>query len=273
MLSAALYLVSLGLSVHWLVPPRAGGKAPIHLDWAKRPRTSSDVLRSQFRAHYNLGIRTGWVLGAFSIVVVDLDDAAAVAWALSHLPHTPLRVLTRKGEHWYFACPLPPRLPALTRARVAKMALDVRGEGGQVVVPPSVHPLGPVYRWAELPTPSMLRSLPIYDPAWLPAPPQPPPVVPPTLHEGGSQRRALARARGAALKWRVLNEGEGRGTQTYSLACMLVHGLGLAPDDAFSVLASYWNPRLPQPYSPELLRRKVSEAQRAERANRPLVER
>lgn len=286
MLSAAQQLARLGLPCHWLHPPKEGGKAPLCHDWQLTPYQAPEQLaerferaRHRFNPGLNCGIRTGWVEGApHCVVVVDFDSAEALAWGVAHLPPTPLRARTSAFEHWYYAHPrYYPGLPGLapTRARVGRMALDIRGEGGQVVCPPSVHPSGAVYRWVDPPTEKMLFSLPPYDPAFLPQPPpQPPALVPsPIVALEGSQRRALARARGAARKWRVLPDGQGAGTQTYALACMLLHGLSLSSDEAFSILAAVYNPRLEKPYSPELLRRKVTEAQRAQRANRPLIER
>jgi len=57
-----------------------------------------------------------------------------------------LSVKTVRGAHFYFQYPV----GAATRNSVSKLAkgLDVRGEGGYAVVPPSVHPSGAIYRWA-----------------------------------------------------------------------------------------------------------------------------
>ena len=76
-------------------------------------------------------------------------------------------------------------------------------------------------------------------------------------------RRSLARARGAARRWRICEESEGRGTQTFKLAQFLLVELGLDAETTYQILATEYNPRLPQPYNEALLRRKVSEAQRS----------
>jgi hypothetical protein len=53
--------------------------------------------------------------------------------------------ITSRGRHLWFRADGP--IPS-SAGRVGA-GLDVRGEGGYVVVPPSVHPDGTLYRWAN----------------------------------------------------------------------------------------------------------------------------
>ena len=67
-----------------------------------------------------------------------------------------LTVRTSRGFHVFFACDV--EIPN-SAGRLAP-GVDVRGEGGYVVAPPSIHPSGAVYRIA--------RNLPVADaPRWL----------------------------------------------------------------------------------------------------------
>ena len=85
----------------------------------------------------NIGMRTGG-----GLVVLDLDGPSAPAQLadlereLGPLPAT-LTVLTRRGRHLYFT--VPPK--ALVPCSAGKLAagIDVRGDGGYVLVPPSRH--------------------------------------------------------------------------------------------------------------------------------------
>lgn len=90
--------------------------------------------------------------GAVSRVdVIDLDaghtsgvDGRATAKASGlHLPVTPIAITQHGGEHRYH---LHPGRPVKSRAPVAPdlLGIDVRGDGGYVVAPPS-----PGYRWAD----------------------------------------------------------------------------------------------------------------------------
>ena len=115
----------------------------------------------------NLGILTGQASG---LVVLDVDgeDGKVSLQSLTAengpLPKT-LCVRTgrassdgrRKGCHYYFRAPAVATIRNST-GKIAK-GLDVRGEGGYVVAPPSLHPSGLVYEWrapeqalADLPT-------------------------------------------------------------------------------------------------------------------------
>jgi len=119
----------------------------------------------------NLGILTGQVSG---LIVLDVDGedgkASLKALTAAHapLPKT-LCVKTgragsdgkRKGCHYYFRAPT----DAVIRnsAGILGAGLDMRGEGGYVVAPPSLHPSGRLYEWLA---PEQAIADP---PAWLAA--------------------------------------------------------------------------------------------------------
>lgn len=253
-LREAIRLCELGIAVH-LLHPRS--KEPIAEKWQQAPALNAELLAMLYRPGLEIGIHTGLVQGAgFPVVVLDLDNPESVQYAHERFPVSPVRAKTRRGEHWYFRHP---GEPIGTRHRPERLALDVQGEGAHVVCPPSVHATGFVYEWIADPTRESLARLPVWSRSWFP-PPAAPVVMRSALRIG---RRELARAVGAARKWRVEEESEGRGTQTFKLAQFLTLQLGLDAEQTYRVLASEYNPRLHQPYGEDRLRRKVSEALRS----------
>lgn len=110
----------------------------------------------------NVGVVTGAVSG---VVVLDADgdDGRASLKALDTLATTPL-TKTGRGYHQFFAHP-GANFTIGNRAGLAP-GLDVRGDGGYVILPPSRHASGVAYAWltpldrmdlASLPEP--LRAL------------------------------------------------------------------------------------------------------------------
>jgi archaellum biogenesis ATPase FlaH len=92
---------------------------------------------------YNIGIVTGKISG---IVVVDLDSEEAVKFSKeNNFPITPT-VRTGKGYHMYFAYPKD-RDVGNFQKRDDLPGIDLRGEGGYVVAPPSIHASGKKYEW------------------------------------------------------------------------------------------------------------------------------
>jgi hypothetical protein len=96
---------------------------------------------------YNIGIRTGIASGVW---VLDVDgDAGATSLADLEAEHGPLpdtlSSIANSGCHLWFryTCPIP-----CSVGRIGP-GLDVRGDGGYVLAPPSVHPGGPRYRWSN----------------------------------------------------------------------------------------------------------------------------
>jgi len=113
---------------------------------------STDVHRItdwwSMRPHDNIGIATGEVSGIF-VIDVDVSNGkpgmqtlAALEARLGPLPRTNVVRSGSGGLHIYLAFPQ-------FRFRLPKFgpAIDVKGNGGYVVAPPSVHASGNRYTW------------------------------------------------------------------------------------------------------------------------------
>lgn len=133
----------------WSVfPVRYRDKRPAIRSWTpyQKRAPTFDEMQSWFDRpeRFNVGIVTGKVSGIF---VIDLDSPEAIAWAADHLPPCAMRVRTAKGLHLYFpysgGCGI--RNKVRTTFEGKALELDVRGEGGYVLGPGSVHPSGHVY--------------------------------------------------------------------------------------------------------------------------------
>lgn len=108
-----------------------------------------DTIRQWWRhePEFNVAVATGLVSGIF---VVDLDglDAEAELRRLEQrhgqLPPT-VESITARGRHAFFKMPR-----SSVRNSVGKIApgIDLRGDGGYVLVLPSLHPSGRQYAWS-----------------------------------------------------------------------------------------------------------------------------
>lgn len=99
---------------------------------------------------------------ASGVVVADLDDEGAVAWARENLPPTPWVTRTSRGEHWFYRYPSTP-LPATAPPSTGQLQAD----GRDVVAPGSLHPDGG-YRYECAGDWTQTKAeLPVFDPRWL----------------------------------------------------------------------------------------------------------
>jgi hypothetical protein len=94
----------------------------------------------------NIGVAMGTVSGVFA---VDIDDDGEselrkLEAKLGRLPNT-VEVITARGRHLYFQMP---EGPIDNSAGKVAPGIDVRGDGGYVLAPPSVHPSGKLYSWS-----------------------------------------------------------------------------------------------------------------------------
>jgi hypothetical protein len=118
------------------------------------------------------------------LLVIDVDGTEAHQTLLGRLGAEPVapKVLSgsRKPDryHLFFRCPA---LPTKAKATPWHAKLEFRGKGGIVVIPPSLHPSGQRYVWAEGRSPDdlALPELPAEIVAALRAPRSSPPIVQP----------------------------------------------------------------------------------------------
>src|ERR1035437_6392432 len=139
-LNAALQYSKLGMSV---IPLRPKEKLPL-FPWAEyqKRKAMQEEIGVWWRdcPTANVGIVTGPLSG---VAVVDLDGPVGVANGIRlKLPST-LTSLTGAGRQLFYRY----REGVCNSASKVAEGVDVRGEGGYVVAPPSVHPNGKRYQW------------------------------------------------------------------------------------------------------------------------------
>lgn len=137
MLDAAIRYASLGLSV---VPLR--GKIPMFDNWPLIATASPDQITKWWKQtpNANIGIVTGAKSGVF---VVDIDprhggqESLEQVWAkYGKFPNTWTDTTGSGGTHYYFRYPA---FPVHNKTGLFD-GIDIRGDNGQVVAPPSIHP-------------------------------------------------------------------------------------------------------------------------------------
>jgi hypothetical protein len=223
--AAALGYLARGWSV---VPIRAREKRPL-IAWQmhQQRRASEDDVRAWFArwSDANIAIVTGAVSG---LVVVDIDPRHGGDSSLAHLerehgplPRTVEAISGGGGRHVYFAHP-----GGHVHNKVALApGIDLRGDGGLVVAPPSVHPSGARYAWRAGQAPGELPLAPL--PGWLLAE-----VTP----DGGRLGHPLEYWR------RLVTEEVPEGSRNSTIASLAGHLLwhGVDPDVVTELLLA-WN--------------------------------
>jgi hypothetical protein len=137
----------------WSVfPVKARDKIPATKNGFKAASTDEVEVRNLFagRGECNVGLATGPESGLW---VLDLDGEEGIK-AIEKLeeengplPESIVACTGGGGRHHFFALN---GEPIKNRAKLGNEPIDVRGDGGYVVVPPSIHKSGSPYEW-EIP--------------------------------------------------------------------------------------------------------------------------
>jgi hypothetical protein len=149
----------------WRVFPIAGKAPPYIKEWQNKASTDEAQIRAWWKQwpSANLALATGAGSGVF---VVDVDGEAGalslndLETIYGKLPET-LEVETARGRHLYFEQPVGMRTKTQASGALG-INIDIRGDGGYVVAPPSIHP--------ETKRPYKFKNediLPARAPAWL----------------------------------------------------------------------------------------------------------
>ncbi len=146
MIHSALALAARGFHIF---PCRPRDKRPATANGLKDATTDPDIIRAwwQQQPDNNIAIATGPASGVFVVDVDGLDAEATLRRLEAEhgvLPPT-VEVITARGRHIYFRWPQEP-----VRNSAGKIGphIDVRGHGGYVLSPPSIHPSGRRYSWS-----------------------------------------------------------------------------------------------------------------------------
>jgi len=247
---AAFTYLARGWSV---IPAQAGEKRPL-VRWEdfQHRLPTEDELQKWFARwpDANIAIVTGAVSG---LVVLDVDPKHGGEQSLVELerrfgplPQTITAVTGGGGRHFYFAHPGD---EVRNRAGLAP-GIDLRGDGGLVVAPPSLHPSGRHYAWMAG-----------CDPATLP-----PSAMPPWL-------LVLARGQTPHLghpigHWRALvRNGVDEGTRNTTIASLTGHLLwhGVDPEVLLELLLCWNRVRCHPPLSDDEVVRTVESIERTHR--------
>jgi hypothetical protein len=170
-------------------PINAGEKTPATAHGLLDATTDPDTIRSWWKdmPDASVGIRCG---SASGLVVLDVDPAHGGEDSLRDLEakHGPLPATLEAatgggGLHLFFRHP---GRPVRNSAGTLGKGLDLRGDGGYVVAPPSIHPSGKRYAWLGA---GRLEAAP----EWILEPPaknrhRPAAAIPETISDG--QRNA-----------------------------------------------------------------------------------
>lgn len=235
------------LRLGWVVlPVAAAAKRPL-IQWQMlQHRHPSEAEVRYWFARWpdaNIGLVTGVVSG---LVVLDVDPAHGGELSLRRLqaehapfPPTPEVVTGGGGRHFYFAHPVAP----VRNAVAVAPGLDIRGDGGYVVAPPSLHASGRRYRWAPGLSPAECALAPFPD--WL---------------------RDRARQSGHPVShWRhLVRAGVAEGERNSTIASMTGHLLwhGVDPEVALELILCWNRVRCRPPLSDDEVARTVESISR-----------
>ena len=210
-----------------VIPMQPRGKRPLVVWHGFQQRIAGEDEIAHWFSRWpdaNVGIVTGQISG---IVVVDVDPRhggpASLAEAESRLGplEATVEVATGGGGlHLYYAHP-----GVTTANRVAMLpGIDLRGDGGCVVAPPSVHPSGRRYDWVAGRSPEDVALAPL------------------PRHFGGGDAGLRSRGHPSGHWRRLVREDIVEGARNNTIASLSGHLLWRGVDgDVVAELMLAWN--------------------------------
>ena len=155
LLEYAISYKSLGISVF---PMISKTKKPL-VKWKKYQ--SELPTDDQLQMWFKDGLERGIGCATGKIVVIDCDSEEAIVFAEKKGMPTTVCSLTRRGRHYFYKVPDNMIIPCIPQSKFCGgVGIDIKGMGGLVVMPPSVHTTGFVYKWINGPTELPMMSCP-----------------------------------------------------------------------------------------------------------------
>lgn len=232
------------------------GKHPIEGAWQKKATTDEKSIRRWWKQHplANVGIATGKDSGIF---VVDIDGPAGRE-SLKTLPQIPdtFTVSTGSGGlHFYFQ--YPPDFD-IRNKQGHLPGIDIRGEGGYVLAPYSMHRSGNRYAFVD-----RNAAVSAYEHSAIFKPKEHVPIAPPVAPSSTSDQTKQASSYLSKMPPAI--SGSGGHDATFKAALVLMKGFKLSTGEAMFMLQTEFNPRCQPPWSEKELRHKLNEAEKSSR--------
>lgn len=266
-LVAALNYADLGWPVLQVYAPRNGrcscgnpncesvGKHPCIRSWPSRASTDGERIHEWFndRPDASVGILTGSRSG---LVVLDIDPRNGGVESLRELlsdRQLPTTLIARTGgggRHVFFAL----GQNEVRNRQSFRPGLDIKGERGFVVAPPSIHASGQRYRWERIAEPAPI-------PAWLLQ-----------IIQDGEPNQATPRDRNQPGWVEAALAGVDNGDRNITAASLVGHFIerGL-PDSEIESLLLLWDERNEPRLGEQRIRLTVDSVRRThERNNSPM---
>lgn len=237
-------------------------KSPRIAAWGKNASKDPERIRAWWAAWPDsmIGVPTGKVIGYF-VLDVDKPDGPKVLADLekanSPLPETVTQRTGSGGHQFFFRYPTDGREVRNTGSKLGKN-LDTRGDGGYVIVPPSIHPCGFPYQWEKTP---LLTGTKFADaPEWLlqmcvkkvekskAATP-----------EADATNHVVAATKYLVSKAPVAVEGDGGDATAFKVAAQM-RDLGVTEGTCLELMLDLWNERCEPPWDVDDLAKKVANA-------------
>jgi len=238
-----------------VLPLKRGDKRPL-IQWEPLQHRRADAaMLARWFAHWpdaNVGIVTGEIS---NLIVLDVDpkhggddSLAALEARFAPLPDTVEAQTGGGGRHLYFTHP---GGLVLNRAGL-RQGIDLRGDGGYIVAPPSLHPSGRLYAWAPGRAPEQMALAAL--PRWLLF-----------AGRGPQPRHSLADWR------RLVREGVPEGERNTTIASLTGHLLwhGVDAEVALELMLAWNRLRCRPPLDDEEVARVVASIARLHEAKAP----
>lgn len=144
----------------WRVFPCGNDKKPMVKDWPNEATTDLQKISEWWGGSPNagIGLATGKRSGIFAIDIDaghgGYDSLNELTAKYGQLPETVISNTGGGGRHYIFNYP---PVEIRNSASKAGTGIDVRGEGGYIIVPRSPHPSGHFYEWDKQHLPSQTQ--------------------------------------------------------------------------------------------------------------------
>lgn len=151
---AAVEYINMGLAVF---PIKYKDKIPLTRNGCKDATTDAAIVKAWWQKYpnANVGIATGLKSGGLFVIDLDIDEDKGINgyqtlrdWERKNgiLPDTWSSITGRGGYHLFFKSS-----KKITNRTGILEGVDIRGEGGYIVAPPSTHANGHKYEWEYSP--------------------------------------------------------------------------------------------------------------------------